>query len=106
MTTFDDREKRFEAKFANDAEARFRAEARRDKLVGRWAAAQLGHEGQAAEDYARSVIRADMEEPGSEDVFRKLRADLPKSVSEEAIRAARADAMEKAMEGPAAGASS
>ena len=98
MSTFEEREKRFEARFANDAEARFRAEARRDKIVGRWAAAKLGHQGQAAEDYARSVIKADMEEPGSEDVFRKLRADLPRSVSDQEIRGAMADAMEQAME--------
>ena len=101
MTTFDEREKRFEAKFANDAEARFRAEARRDKIVGRWAAGKLGYEGQQAEDYARSVIKADMEEPGSEDVFRKLRGDLPSSVSDAEIRAAMGDAMEEAMAPPA-----
>ena len=98
MTAFDDREKRFEAKFANDAEARFRAEARRDKIVGRWAAGHLGYDGQAAEDYARTVIKADIEEAGSEDVFRKLRADLPRSVSDADIREAMADAMERAME--------
>lgn len=98
MDGFDERQQRFEARYANDAEARFRAEARRDKIVGRWAAAKLGHEGQAAEDYARSVIKADMEEPGSEDVFRHLRADLPAAVSDADIRAAMADAMEKAME--------
>ena len=98
MSTFEEREKRFEARFVGDAEARFRAEARRDKIVGRWAAGKLGHQGQAAEDYARSVIKADMEEPGSEDVFRKLRADLPRSVSDQEIRAAMVDAMEKAME--------
>lgn len=98
MTTFDEREKQFEARFANDAEARFRAEARRDKIVGRWAAAKLGQEGERAEDYARSVIKADMEEAGSEDVFRKLRADLPASVTDAEIRQAMADAMAKAME--------
>ena len=97
MSEFEERQKRFEARYANDAEARFRAEARRDKIVGRWAAAKLGREGQAAEDYARQVIKADMEEAGSEDVFRKLRADLPSSVSDAEIRAAMTDAMEKAM---------
>lgn len=99
MSAFDDREKRFENKFANDAEARFRAEARRDKVVGRWAAAKLGLDGEQAEDYARSVIKADMEEAGSEDVYRKLRGDLPDTVSDEEIRDAMGDAMEDAMGG-------
>ena len=97
MDGFEERQARFEARFANDAEARFRAEARRDKIVGRWAAAKLGHTGGAADDYARTVVKADMEEPGSEDVYRKLRADLPASVSDAEIRAAMADAMEEAM---------
>ncbi len=76
MTTFDDRKDTFEAKFAHDAELRFKAEARRDKLVGRWAAEHLGLEGEKAEEYAGSLIVADLEEPGDEDVFRKLRADF------------------------------
>ena len=101
MDGFDERERRFEARYANDAEARFRAEARRDKIVGRWAAAKLGHTGQAADDYARAVIKADMEEAGSEDVFRKLRADLPAAVSDDEIRQAMGDAMEEAMAPPA-----
>ena len=98
MTSFDERQKQFETRYANDAEARFKAEARRDKIVGRWAAGLLGHQGQAAEDYARSVIKADMEEAGSEDVFRKLRTDLPTRVTDAEIRSAMADAMKQAME--------
>jgi len=76
MTTFDDRQNAFENKFAHDAELQFKVMARRDKLTGLWAAAKLGHEGDAAEAYAKSIIMADMEEPGDEDVVRKLVADL------------------------------
>lgn len=97
MSSFDERQQRFESKFANDAEARFRVEARRDKIVGAWAAGLLGLSGEKATEYARSVVRADLEEPGDDDVFRKLRADLPKSVSDEDIRAAMSDALEDAM---------
>lgn len=76
MTTFDDREEMFEKKFARDAELRFKAEARRNKLLGLWAAGLLGKTGEAAEAYAREVIKADFEEAGDEDVFRKIRADF------------------------------
>ena len=97
MTTFDERERRFESQFANDAEARFRVEARRDKIVGAWAASKLGLDGGKADEYARSVVRADLEEAGSEDVFRKLRADLPRSITDEEIRAAMSEALDQAM---------
>ena len=97
MTTFDERERRFESRFANDAEARFRVEARRDKIVGAWAAGKLGLSGEKATEYARSVVRADLEEPGDDDVFRKLRADLPRSVTDEEIRRHMSDALEEAM---------
>jgi hypothetical protein len=76
MTTFNDRENAFENKFAHDAELQFKVAARRDKLVGLWAAAKLGHDGDAADAYAKSVVIADMEEAGDEDVVRKLVADL------------------------------
>lgn len=76
MTTFDDREDKFEKKFAHDAELRFKAEARRNKLVGQWAAGVLGLSGDDAEQYVRAVIAADLQEKGDEDVFRKLRADF------------------------------
>ena len=87
MTTFDDREHAFEAKYAHDADMQFRAEARRNKLVGLWAAALLGKSGDAAADYALSVVSADFEEAGIEDVVRKLVADLGDKASADAIRA-------------------
>jgi hypothetical protein len=76
MTSFDDREKGFERKFAHDEELRFRATARRNRLLGLWAAEQMGIAGDEAQAYAREVIKADLAEPGEEDVFRKLRADF------------------------------
>jgi hypothetical protein len=76
MTTFDDRERAFENKFAHDAEMRFKADARRNKLLGHWVAAILGKTGDDAEDYAKSVVIADLQEAGDEDVFRKVWADL------------------------------
>lgn len=76
MSTFDEREKAFESRFAHDEELRFKSVARRNKLLGAWAAELLGHTGQAAEAYVRSVVRSDFEEPGDEDVFRKVRADF------------------------------
>ncbi|MGB3280213.1 MAG: DUF1476 domain-containing protein [Pseudorhodobacter sp.] len=87
MSTFDDREHAFEAKFAHDAEMQFRAEARCNKLVGLWAAEILGKTGQDATDYAMSVVAADFEEAGNEDVVRKLAADLEGKVSTDEIRA-------------------
>jgi len=76
MTTFDNREKGFEAKFAHDAEMQFKAEARRNKLLGLWAAEKMGLSGAEADAYAKSVIMADFEEAGDEDVFRKVSADF------------------------------
>jgi hypothetical protein len=76
MADLDDRRKGFEAKWAHDTELKFQVEARRDRMLGNWAAAQKGLTGQAAEDFATSVIAADLQEPGDEDVFRKLRAEL------------------------------
>jgi hypothetical protein len=76
MTTFDKRQDAFEAKFAHDEELRFKAEARRNKLLGLWAAEKLGKTGQAAQDYAKTVVAADFEEAGHEDVFRKIRTDF------------------------------
>lgn len=84
MTTFDDRENAFEAKFAHDAEMNFKAEARRNKLIGLWAADLMGKSAEEAEAYAREVIHADFEEAGHEDVIRKLAADLG-SLAEEAV---------------------
>jgi hypothetical protein len=76
MANMDEREKAFETKFAHDQELRFKAEARRNKLLGLWAAEKLGKTGTAAETYAKDVIAADFEETGDEDVFRKIRADF------------------------------
>jgi hypothetical protein len=87
MSTFDDREKAFENKFAHDAEMQFRAEARRNKLAGLWAAELMGISGQEAADYAMTVVQADFEEAGSEDVVRKLSGDLDGKVTDDQIRA-------------------
>jgi hypothetical protein len=76
MTTFDERERAFEKKFAMDEDLRFRSEARRNKLVAEWAAAKLGLTGAAVEDYVKAVRKADLVEKGHEDVFRKLRKDF------------------------------
>jgi hypothetical protein len=76
MAQFDDRRDAFEKKFAHDEELRFKATARRNKLLGQWVAAQLGKTGQDAEDYAKAVVMADFEEAGDGDVIRKVTADL------------------------------
>lgn len=76
MSTFDDRENAFENKFAHDAEMQFKAESRRNRLVGLWAAEKLGLQGAEADEYVRAVIRADFQEAGHEDVVRKLAEDL------------------------------
>jgi hypothetical protein len=91
MTTFDDRESAFENKFAHDADMQFRAEARRNKLVGLWAAGLLGKSGQDATDYAMEVVQADFEEAGIEDVVRKLAADLGPLSGTDTIRAKMAE---------------
>lgn len=87
MTTFDDRENAFEAKFAHDSEMQFRAEARRNKLLGLWAAELMGRTGDAAAAYAVEVVEADFEEAGDEDVVRKVVADLAGKVSADEVRA-------------------
>jgi hypothetical protein len=100
MTTFEDREKGFERKFAHDEELKFRATARRNKLLGLWAAEKMGLAGDAAQTYAREVIKADLAEPGEEDVFRKLRADFDaKGVeqSDHQIRRMMSDLMSEAV---------
>ena len=91
MTQMTDREHAFEAQFARDAELQFRVMARRDRLFGLWAAAGLGLTGDAADEYARSVVKADFAEPGDEDVIRKVVADLADRTSEHDIRRALAD---------------
>ena len=76
MSEFDDRERAEETRFQHDQELEFKAQARRAKLVGLWAAELMGLSGNAAEDYAKAVVLTDMEKAGSDDIFRKIRADL------------------------------
>jgi hypothetical protein len=76
MTTFDDRKDAAERKYVHDEETRFKAIARRNKLFGLWAAAELGRAGEGAEAYAREVVAADFQEAGDDDVLRKVKADL------------------------------
>jgi hypothetical protein len=101
MTTFDKREEGFEKKFAHDEELRFKANARRNKLLGLWAAEKMGVTGPAADAYAKEVVIADFEEAGDEDVFRKLRKDFDaKGVtqSDQDIRKTMIDLMGRAIE--------
>ena len=82
MTTFDERQKGFEKKFAHDADLKFKAESRRNKMLAEWAGAKMGLSGAALEDYIKAVRKADLAEAGDEDVFKKVKADLAaKSVS-------------------------
>ncbi len=76
MTTFEGRKDAYENKFAHDEELRFKATARRNKLLGLLVAEKLGYSGDEAENYAKEVVRSDFEEPGDEDVFRKVRGDF------------------------------
>ena len=98
MTTFDERENAFEAKFALDSELQFKAEARRNKLIGLWAADLLGIVGEKAKEYTLDVIRSDFEEPGDDDVLRKLTTDLQHKASESEIRSQLVAFMIKAKE--------
>ena len=91
MTTFDNREKAFENKFAHDADLLFKITARRNKLVGQWAAEKMGLTPEETTSYATSVVQADFEEAGDEDVIRKLLGDLTSAgvdVDDAMIRAA------------------
>ena len=76
MTQFDDRERAFETKFAHDEDMKFRITARRNRLLGEWAARQMGLTDAESESYAKDVIRADFEEAGDNDVIRKVMGDL------------------------------
>lgn len=98
MSQFDDRKKAYESKFAHDAERRFKAEARRNRLLGLWAAEKLGKSGDEADAYAKEVIRADFQEAGDEDVYRKVAGDLGDKASEDEIRAKMRELMAKADE--------
>jgi hypothetical protein len=92
----DDRGKALENKWAHDAELRFKVEARRNRLVGAWAAGQKGLSGDAAEQFILDVIAADFQEAGDEDVFRKLRGELDASVPDAVIREQMAESLKKA----------
>lgn len=99
MTTFDNREKAFEEKFARDADFQFRVTARRNKLLGLWAAEQMKLTAEEADAYAKSVVQADFEEAGDEDVYRKVYGDLSArggEVSEHQVRRAMDDMMVEA----------
>lgn len=101
MTNFKDREKGFESKFARDEELRFKSMARRNKLLGLWAAEKLGKSGDEADSYAKDVVRADFEEPGDEDVFRKVRGDLDQggvTVSDTELRAKMTELLAQAVD--------
>ena len=87
MSTFDDRESAFENKYAHDAEMQFKAEARRNKSLGLWAADLMGKSGDEADAYAKEVIESDFEEAGDEDVYRKVSGDLGDKSDEASIRA-------------------
>src|ERR1044071_9597387 len=98
-TTFDKREEGFEKKFAHDEELRFKAMARRNKLLGLWAAGVLGKSGADAEAYAKEVVLADFEEAGDDDVLRKVAKDLqPKGVTEQHVRAQMTELLAAAIE--------
>ncbi|TPE51360.1 DUF1476 domain-containing protein [Amaricoccus solimangrovi] len=86
MDSFKDREKAFENKFAHDEEMQFKAFARRNRLIGLWAAAELGKTGAEAEAYAMEVVYADFQEVGHEEVYRKIAADLAGKADETTIR--------------------
>ena len=94
MSTFEERQNAFEAKYAHDADMAFKAEARRNKLLGLWAAELLGKDD--ADAYAKEVIAADFEEAGDEDVYRKLAGDLGDKADEATIRAKMKELMAEA----------
>lgn len=99
MTQFDDRERAAEAKFQLDQDQEFRAQARRAKLLGLWAAGHLGMSGEEADGYAKTVVISDLEEKGEEDLYRKVKADLEaKSValSEHQVRSKMAELLDEA----------
>jgi hypothetical protein len=101
MSTFDKRQEGFEKKFAHDEEMRFKATARRNKLLGLWAAEKMGLSGADAEAYGKAVVIADFEEAGDDDVFRKIRKDFDaKKVdqSDHQIRRTMDELMAKAIE--------
>lgn len=106
MTTFEDRRDTFEKKFAHDEDLRFRATARRNKLLGLWVAERLGRSGAEAEAYAKTVVAADFQEAGDGDVVRKVRGDLEAGghgASEAEIRRVMDELMSRAVDEVQAG---
>jgi hypothetical protein len=100
MTTFDEREKSFEKKFALDEDLKFRSEQRRNKLLGGWAAGKLGLTGPAVDDYVKALRRADLATKGDEDVFQKVRKDFDAKgvvVSDAELRKAMSDCLTDAV---------
>jgi hypothetical protein len=100
MTTFDEREKAYEKKFALDQDLKFRSEARRNKMLAEWAGAKLGITGAALEDYIKEVRKADLAEQGDDDVFRKVKkdfADKGVAVADADIRKAMGEFLAKAV---------
>ena len=101
MSGFDKRREGYESKFAHDQDLKFKATARRNKLVGLWAAQKMGLSGAAADEYAKEVVKADFEEAGEEDVFRKIRRDFDAkklAISDHQIRREMEDLMTTAVE--------
>ena len=97
MSSFDDREKSFEKKFAHNEELQFKISARRNKYLGQWASQILGYDQEKEKEYIHSVIKADFAEPGDEDVFRKVQSDLKNhNISDEEIRKKMDELNEKA----------
>jgi hypothetical protein len=96
MTTFDDRERGFESKYAHDQETEFKVMGRRNRLLGEWAGALLGHSGEALTEYTRSVVRSDFAEAGDDDVLRKVAADLSGKADEAQVRAKMQSLLEEA----------
>jgi hypothetical protein len=101
MSSFDKRGESFEKKFVHDSELKFKAAARRNKLLGQWAAGLLGLEGDAAAAYAQEIVKADLQEAGDEDVFRKLRGDFDEkgvAQSDHQIRRTMEELMQQAIQ--------
>ena len=97
MSSFDEREKSFEKKFAHDEELQFKVSARRNKYIGQWASQILGYNADQEKEYIQSVIKADFAEAGDEDVFRKIKQDLKNyNVNDEEIRKKMDELNEKA----------
>ena len=97
MSTFNEREKSFEKKFAHDEELQFKVSARKNKYLGQWASQILGYDQEKEKEYIQAVIKSDFEEAGDEDVFRKLKADLADhNISDQEIREKMNELNEKA----------